>query len=151
MYNWLPVVGLYELYRDLLTVESLDNGRQLTCKRLFDEIGLNLDHKLAHLLPNKIDSLYTILEDIEDLIWWNVRLVDFKTLLFCLLNAILARNMFKFVGLTLVSNQVVTTGCYTYRFRTVWFSSREKRPYMKLVSVLHWNDNCLTFLRHFCD
>ena len=45
-------------YRDLLTVESLDNGRQLTCKRLFNEICLNLNHKLAHLLPNKIDILY---------------------------------------------------------------------------------------------
>ena len=39
-------------------VESLDNGRQLTCNKLFDEIGLNLNHRLAHLLPNKIDISY---------------------------------------------------------------------------------------------
>ena len=41
-------------------VESLDNGRQLTCNKLFDEIGLNLNHKLAHLLSNKIDISYCL-------------------------------------------------------------------------------------------
>ena len=36
-------------------VESLDNGRQLTFNKLFDEICLNLDYKLAHPPPNKTD------------------------------------------------------------------------------------------------
>ena len=41
-------------------VESLDNGRQLTCNKLFDEIGLNLDYKLTHPPPNKTDILYNL-------------------------------------------------------------------------------------------
>ena len=41
-------------------VESLDNGRQSTCNKLFDEICLNLDYKLAHPPPNKTDISYNL-------------------------------------------------------------------------------------------
>ena len=40
--------------------ESLYNGSQLTCHKLFDEICLNLDHKLAHPPPNKTDISYNL-------------------------------------------------------------------------------------------
>ena len=41
-------------------VESLYNGSQSTCNKLFDEICLNLDYKLAHPPPNKTDISYNL-------------------------------------------------------------------------------------------